>query len=214
MGLSGIFLILFLTVHLTGNLQLLYQDEGEAFNSYAYFMGHNGLIQFISKGNFALILLHAIIGIYLWVRNKAARGTERYAVQKTRAVNTHPGFAKNMWFLGIIIFVFIAIHLYQFWFQMKFGELGMVSYNGQEPVKDLYSLVKLTFTNLPFVLFYLFCMIIIGFHLWHGFQSAFQTLGVNHPKYSPFIRLLGKIYSVAIPFGFAIIPIILYLRNA
>ena len=119
MSLTGIFLILFLTVHLIGNLQLLAGDGGEKFNIYADFMGHNTLVQIISKGNFFFILLHAVIGIVLWFQNKAARGS-RYAVQ-TKA-NT--SFAsRNMAWLGIVILGFISVHLYQFYLQMKFPDL-------------------------------------------------------------------------------------------
>ncbi len=217
MSLTGLFLILFLIVHLAGNLQLLNNDGGESFNIYADFMAHNPLIQFISKGNFFFILLHAVVGTGLWLTNRAARGSERYAVQKTRATNTNAGFAKNMWFLGVIIFVFIIDHHLQYWSQIKYGEVGeevmMVSYVEPE-VKDLYSLVASTFTNLPFVIFYVVSMVVIAFHLWHGFQSAFQTIGWNHPKYSPIIRFLGKAYSILIPLGFAVIPIVFYLKNA
>lgn len=213
MGLTGLFLILFLAVHLVGNLQLLYDDGGEAFNAYADFMGNNTLIQIVSKGNFLFILLHAVVGLYLWLSNKAARGKTKYAKQKVRAVNTNPGFAKNMAVLGTILLVFILIHLYQFWLKMKMGAVDTVVVDGAE-VSNLYALVSTTFSDPLFVVFYVICMAVVAFHLWHGFQSAFQTFGVNHPKYSPAIHLLGKAYSVLIPLGFAIIPIVFYLRNS
>ncbi|MCB0519095.1 MAG: succinate dehydrogenase cytochrome b subunit [Saprospiraceae bacterium] len=216
MSLTGIFLILFLVVHLAGNLQLLNNDEGESFNVYSEFMAHNAIIQTISKGNFFFILLHVVIGTGLWLKNRQSRGSERYAVQVTRATQTNAGFAKNMWFLGVIVFVFIIVHLAQFWAVMKFGNVGsdvrMVSYGGEE-LKDLYSLVATAFTNLGYVIFYVVCMAVIAFHLWHGFQSAFQTIGFNHPKYTPAIHFLGKAYAVLIPLGFAIIPIIFYLKH-
>ena len=217
MSLTGLFLILFLLIHLAGNLQLLHDDGGEAFNVYSNFMAHNPLIQFISKANFFFILLHAVVGTWLWLSNRAARGNERYAVQKTRATNTTAGFAKNMWFLGVIVFVFIIVHLAQFWFLMKFGTAGTdfttVNY-GDGEIKNLFTLVADAFKNLPFVIFYVICMAVIAFHLWHGFQSAFQTIGWNHPKYSPIIRFLGKAYSILIPLGFAVIPIVFYWQNA
>jgi len=215
MALSGLFLILFLAVHLAGNLQLLQNDGGVAFNAYSDFMGHNPLIQLVSKGNFFFILLHAIVGLALWSKNRAARGTQGYAVVKTTATQTNPTFAKYMWIYGVIILVFIIIHLVQFWGVMKFGEIGtavqLVEIEGKQ-VKDLYSLVAATFTNLGFVVFYVLCMVVLAFHLWHGFQSAFQTFGLNHPKYTPIIQFLGKAYSVLVPLGFAVIPIVFYLR--
>jgi succinate dehydrogenase / fumarate reductase, cytochrome b subunit len=216
MSLTGIFLLLFLVVHLIGNLQLLHEDNGVAFNEYAHLMGNNTLIQVISKGNFFFILLHAVIGTVLWIANRSARGAQGYAVVKTKATQTAPVVAKNMWFYGIVIFVFIIIHLAQFWAVMKYGKAGdvqMVDIDGVQ-VKDLYSLVAATFTNLGFVVFYVMCMVVIAFHLWHGFQSAFQSMGLNHPKYTPIIQFLGKAYSVLVPLGFAVIPIVFYLRNA
>ncbi|RMD76226.1 MAG: succinate dehydrogenase, partial [Bacteroidetes bacterium] len=93
------------------------------------------------------------------------------------------------------------------------GDIGMVTYDGHE-VKDLYTLVAATYQDLGFVIFYVVCMVVIGAHLWHGFQSAFQTLGINHPKYSPLIHFLGKLYSVLVPLGFALIPILFFLKHA
>jgi succinate dehydrogenase / fumarate reductase cytochrome b subunit len=213
MSLTGIFLILFLTVHLIGNLQLLAGDGGEKFNVYADFMGNNTLIQIISKGNFFFILLHAVLGIMLWMQNKSARGS-RYAVQTTSNTSFT---SRNMAWFGIIIFVFILIHLYQFFLQMKapniFDSTELVAYDGVE-VRNLYKLVAATFSNLGFVIFYVISMIVIGLHLNHGFQSAFQSLGLNHKKYTPLIKGLGTAYSILIPLGFAAIPIAFYLMNA
>mgnify|MGYP001183644287 CR=1 FL=1 len=213
MSLTGLFLIVFLVIHLIGNLLLLNNDGGESFNMYAHFMANNPLIQLVSKGNLFFILLHAVVGTALWAKNRAARGGQRYAVKVTRSDTTNAGFAKNMWFLGVIVFVFIIVHLAQFWAVMKFGTVGtnvnMVSY-GAEEMKDLYALVAAAFSNIGYVLFYVICMAVIAFHLWHGFHSAFQTLGWDHPKYTPAIKFVGKAYSVLIPLGFAIIPIFYY----
>ncbi len=212
MSLTGLFLIIFLVVHLVGNLQLLSSDGGKQFNLYAKFMTTNPLIKFISYGLYAFILLHSIQGILLWLKNRRARGSERYAVQKTRATGTVTGLAKNMGWLGIIIFVFLIIHMYQFWFQMKIDALPYATYDGVS-VKNLYAPVKAAFTNMGFVVFYIISMIIIGLHLKHGFQSSFQTLGLNHQKYTPFIKGLGTAYAILIPLGFALIPLIFFFRN-
>lgn len=207
MSLTGLFLITFLPVHLIGNLLLMSGDEGEAFNLYAAFMTGNPLVKFLSYGLYSFILLHAVQGILIWRQNAGAR-TSRYAV-KNAATTTFS--SRNMGWLGIIILVFILIHMYQFWLQMKLGATEMVTYNGVE-VKDLYKIVSYTYENIGFVIFYVISMAVIGLHLWHGFQSAFQSLGLNHQKYTPFIRVLGMIYSVLIPLGFAVIPIYMYLN--
>jgi succinate dehydrogenase / fumarate reductase cytochrome b subunit len=208
MSLTGLFLILFLVVHLAGNLQLLMNDGGEAFNLYAKKMTTNPLIMTISYLLYFFILLHAVQGIALWLQNRAARGGQRYAVSNTKSSS----FAsRNMAWLGIIIFVFIVIHMWQFWLQMKLGAVEKVQYAGYDyKVKDLYTPVVYAFQQWYFVVFYVFSMGVIAYHLLHGFQSAFQTLGINHKKYTPLIKTVGVIYSILIPLGFAIIPIYMF----
>jgi succinate dehydrogenase / fumarate reductase cytochrome b subunit len=209
MSLTGLFLISFLVIHLIGNLQLLNDDGGESFNLYAYFMTHNPLIKTVSYLLYASILLHAVQGWALWRKNRQARGGQRYAVKATRAVGTNSFAASNMGWLGTIIFIFIVIHMYQFWLQMKLGNTGMATYDGQQ-VKDLYALVSVAYSNLGYVIFYVVSMVVIGYHLLHGFQSAFQTLGINHRKYTPFIKGVGLVISILLPLGFAIIPLYMY----
>jgi succinate dehydrogenase / fumarate reductase cytochrome b subunit len=212
MSLTGLFLILFLIVHLAGNLQLLKDDGGQAFNLYAKFMTTNPVIKVISYGLYLFILIHTFQGWMLWAKNRGSRN-KGYAAYKVRAVKTNGLFAKNMGWLGTVIFIFIIIHLWQFWYKMKFGELGNVDYDGVF-ANDLYSPVKVAFSSPFFVIFYVVSMVVIAFHLWHGFQSAFQTLGWNHGRSSKIIRFLGKVYAVVVPAGFAIIPIVFYLRYA
>ncbi len=210
MSLTGLFLIVFLLIHLIGNLQLLYADSGEAFNLYAKFMTTNPLIKTVSYLLYAFILIHAIQGWLLWRKNKQARGSQGYAVKVTKTVGTNRFASVNMGWLGTIIFVFLLIHLYQFWLQMKLDKLPMASYDGVE-VKDLYIIVSQAYQNIGFVIFYVVSMVVVALHLYHGFQSAFQTLGLNHRKYTPLIKGIGVVYSIAIPLGFAIIPLYMYL---
>ena len=206
MSLTGLFLITFLVVHLAGNLQLLKGDEGASFNEYAYFMTHNPLIKTISYGLYFFILLHTVLGIAIWARNRKAKGT-RNAV----STSANSGWAsKNMALLGTLIFAFILIHMGDFWFKMKMDQLPYMTVDGQE-YKDLYHQVMTTFSNPVFVVIYVIGMLVLGFHLWHGFQSAFQTLGINHPKYTPIIKGLGKAYAIIVPLAFAVIPVYMYL---
>lgn len=211
MSLTGIFLMLFLIVHLLGNLQLLKDDDGEAFNTYAFFMTHNPLIKIISYSLYAFILWHAVQGIRLWQNNRAARGNVGYAVSHTR---TSERSARNMAWLGIVIFVFIILHMWQFWLQMKMGVLPPVDVAAYDhPVQNLYLPVAEAFRNPLYVIFYVISMVVIAFHLWHGFWSSFQTLGLNHPRYTPLIKAVGYIYAIGIPAGFALIPILSYLSG-
>lgn len=206
MSLTGLFLILFLVIHLIGNLQLLKDDGGKAFNLYADFMVGNPLIKTVSYGLYFFILLHAIQGILIARYNKTTKGS-KYAVQNSPKTTWA---SKNMALLGILILAFLLLHMGDFWFKMKFtDQLAMVDYDGKT-VKDLYGRVALAYQELWIVVAYLAGLIALSFHLWHGFQSAFQTLGLNHKKYTPAIKSLGKFYSIIIPFAYAIIPIYYY----
>lgn len=208
MALTGLFLILFLAVHLVGNLQLLKDDQGRAFNIYAEFMSTNPLVQTISKGNFFFILLHIGVSIVLTIRNRAARGPVGYAVTTGKSSIWS---SRNMGILGTLILVFLVIHLKDFWGQMHYGDMAKVTYDGQE-YRDIYSTVSLWFDKGWYVGLYVFCMAAVGFHLWHGFASAFQTLGLNHLKYNPLIHFVGKAFSVIVPVLFALIPILMFLN--
>jgi succinate dehydrogenase cytochrome b subunit len=123
--------------------------------------------------------------------------------------NSSPWVSRNMGILGTIIFVFLIIHLKDFWAQMHWGGIPTQTYDGTE-YKDLYSLVSLAFGQGWYVALYTVSMVMLAFHLWHGFASAFQTLGLNHIKYSPAIKFIGRVYSIVIPALFAWIPISMF----
>lgn len=210
MSLTGIFLILFLTVHLIGNLQLLIDDEGKAFNIYSDFMGNNTLIQIISKGNFFFIILHTIQGILLYFKNKSAKGS-KYAVSPK---NKTTWASKNMALLGTLVLAFILMHLGHFFYEFKFNAAAqaMASYDGVQII-DSYARVVEVLTDPIWLACYLLGLAVLAFHLSHGFGSAFQSLGLNHKKYTPIINFVGKAYSILIPLGFAIIPLYLFFTK-
>jgi succinate dehydrogenase / fumarate reductase cytochrome b subunit len=207
MALTGIFLVLFITIHLIGNLQLLKGDEGKAFNLYAAFMTTNPLIKTVSYLNYTFILIHVFWALALTIRNRQARGPEGYAVTSSKSTTWS---SRNMGILGTIIFIFIIIHLQQFWAQMHWGGIATSDYDGKV-VKNLYGVVAFAYQNLWNVVLYVVCMGVLGFHLWHGFASSFQTLGLNHPKYTPVISFVGKAFSIVVPALFAVIPVKMYL---
>lgn len=209
MALTGLFLILFLVIHLAGNLQLLFNDGGKAFNIYATSMANNPFIKIVSYGNFFFIIVHVIDGIILTMKNKAARNV-RYKVPTKDSKSSWA--SKNMALLGIITLIFIIAHLKGFWFEFKFGAIPFTTYDGVE-YKDVYQIVAATYAQPLFAGFYVICMIFLGLHLSHGFSSAFQSMGLNHKKYTPFISKLGLLYSILVPLGFASIPIIMFLRG-
>lgn len=206
MALTGLFLILFLVVHLIGNLQLLKGDQGQSFNIYAQFMTSNPLIIVISYVNYTAILVHVIWSIIISSRNRKARGAEGYAIVR----NSSHWTSRNMGILGTFIFIFLVIHLRSFWYEMHWGGIPTATYEGGE-YKNLYAVVENAYADLWFVLLYVVSMALLGFHLFHGFGSAFQTLGLNHVKYNPLIRFVGVAFAIVVPALFALIPIYMYL---
>jgi succinate dehydrogenase / fumarate reductase cytochrome b subunit len=224
MGATGLFLCLFLVGHLAGNLQLFIGGaEGQLqFNEYAKFMTTNPAVKILSYVTYFSILFHAVDGILLTVQNRKARPV-KYAYNKPSA---NSGWAsRNMAVLGTLVLAFIVVHMSNFWAEMHWGEIPVQTTGPEgdildEPLKDLHSVV-LGFFNpaenslaLAAAILYALAMVAIAFHLWHGFQSAWQSLGVNHPKYTPIIKGVGKAFSVVIPALFAIIPLYLYFTQA
>jgi len=209
MSLTGLFLIVFLLVHLIGNFQLLVSDGGQAFNEYAKFMTTNPLIKTTSYGLYAFIVLHAVQGIAIWAKNRSARG-QKYAVKKTRAVGTSAAASSNMALLGTIVLVFLFLHMGDFWWAMKWDAVPMADCYDGDVYQDLYAKVYISFKQPWIVVAYLVGLVGLAFHLLHGFQSAFQTLGINHKKYTPLIRGLGWAYSILVPLGFAAMPLFFY----
>jgi len=206
MALTGLFLILFLVIHLIGNLQLLKEDNGQAFNVYAKFMTTNPLIVTISYVNYILILVHVIWALLITVGNRKARGSQGYAVVN----NSSPWTSRNMGVLGTFTLIFLVIHLRGFWYEMHWGGIPTVNYDGEE-VKDLYATVDAAYSQAWYVGVYVFSMLMLAFHLWHGFASSFQTLGWNHKKYNPVIAFVGKAFAIIVPALFALIPIWMFL---
>lgn len=205
MALTGLFIILFLVVHLAGNLQLMYDDGGRAFNVYAQFMTTNPIVKVISYVNYTIILMHIIWAIILTVRNRRARGPETYAVTD----NSSHWTSRNMGILGTFIFIFLVIHLRGFWYEMHWGGIATATYDGVV-YKDLYAVVDAAYSQWWYVAIYVFSMLMLAFHLLHGFRSAFQTLGLNHVKYNPIIRVVGVAFAVIVPALFALIPVYMY----
>lgn len=205
MSLTGLFLCSFLIVHLVGNLQLLGADAQLKFNAYAKFMTTFPLIKFLSYGLYAGFLLHIIQGIQLVMKNKSARPV---GYKKDKGYGSS-GASRNMGLLGTIILVFLVIHMKSFWYEMHWGEIG----NDSAGNRDLFAVVNAAFGQLWYVALYVVSMFALAFHLLHGFQSAFQTLGINHKKYTPAIKLVGFAFSVIVPAAYAAIPIVMFLTQ-
>lgn len=209
MAATGLFLCTFLIGHLAGNLQLMLKFSPESaaqFNDYAYFMTHNIFIKVLSYVTYISILFHAVDGILLAVANKKARPIG-YAMSNPSANSSWS--SRNMAMLGTLILAFIIMHMAQFWGRMHFGELPTYKMEGKE-IKDLYSIViyfyKQEGTGLVWCFVYLIGMIALAFHLMHGVQSAFQSVGLRHAKYTPKIKSISMGFAILVPALFALIP--------
>lgn len=199
MALAGLFLISFLVVHLAINLLLLCNDDGAAFVVAVEFMTTNPLVKIMEiflMGGFAV---HMIIGVIIQIQNWMARPV-RYKVEGYSHLSF---FSKYMIHTGAIIFIFLAVHFTNFYF-VKLGLVNPPTGVGKE---DFYQMAILLFANKFYAILYVVLMVFLGFHLHHAFQSAFQTLGLNHTKYTPFIKVVSTIYSIVVPLGFASIPL-------
>jgi succinate dehydrogenase / fumarate reductase, cytochrome b subunit len=209
MALTGLFLCSFLIIHLIGNLQILKDDGGEAFNLYAKFMTTNPLIKTVSYLLYSSILGHAFYGLFLAYQNKQARPQAYHSFE-----NKSSWASRNMAILGTMILVFVAVHMHDFWWQYHNDGLPYKAYASEFGkalvVKDLYQLVWTAFKVEWIVAFYVISMVVLSYHLLHGFQSAFQTLGINHKKYTPFVQTFGFVFAIIIPAVFALIPFYVY----
>jgi len=199
MALAGIFLLLFLPVHLGINFLLLNEDP-VPFNEAAHFMATFPPIKIFEVVLLLTFLIHIVWGIILQIQNWMARPVG----YKVTNYSQTSFFSKFMIYTGGIVLIFLVIHFINFYLM----KLGMVEGDPENFYKEAHDLFQLP----GYLVFYLFSFVILGFHLHHAFQSAFQTLGWNHHKYTPAIKAIGLIYSIIIPLGFFIIPILIYLK--
>src|SRR5690554_4349698 len=209
MSFTGLFLIIFLIGHAAGNLLLFKNDGGQAFNEYAHFMSTNQLIFIVRIITFVSIIFHIIYSIVLTKNNSQARPVG-YAVVKA-SPNTS-WMSRNMGLLGLIVLIFLIIHLRTFLYEMSFGEVPYVEYESGV-VKNLYAIVVDAFSKLWYTGLYVIFMVALALHLAHGFHSSFQTAGVRHKKYTPIIKKAGIAFSIIVPLLFAAMPIYLFIKS-
>ncbi|MGL4631349.1 MAG: succinate dehydrogenase cytochrome b subunit [Leadbetterella sp.] len=241
MSLTGLFLCTFLVVHLIGNLQLFNHDGGYSFNTYAVFMTTFPVIKIVSYVNYFLILFHAFWGLYLAYLNKKARPVG-YAVSNNSSSVFSRNMAIIGTILLVYIVVHMSDFWYKYHFEnlpytkytevLSSGEISsermpaeytqdvkkiemvdVVSGTKTLIVKDLYEEVSEAFKNPIMVLIYILGMFAVAFHMYHGFQSAFKSLGINNQKYTPIIKFVGVwFFAVLIPIGYAAMPIYFFFK--
>ena len=203
MGLTGIFLILFLIVHVGLNACIWAMDGGEMFNKGAHFMGANVVPRILEVGLFAGILLHIVQGLMLEYQNRSSR-KKGYAVPMGNKGSKW--YSRSMGLLGTIILLFLVMHLRDFWIPNRSNQGWLL---GEEI--DLYQKMISVFQEGWVVLIYVLGCVSLGWHLLHGFQSAFRTFGVSNARYLKLINCIGTVFSIIVPLAFALMPISMYL---
>lgn len=220
MSVSGLFLILFLFVHLILNSFLLLDgvlgfETGQMFNAGVHFMGTNPLIKVIEPTLALGFIVHIVYSLILTLQNMKARGPQTYASgKKTSGVE----FASlNMFPLGLAIFAFLVVHMANFYMKMKGyiawegGEVEFPFFGSMAKGEDAYTLVNQTFQSLPIVLIYIVGSVSLAFHLAHGFWSAFQTIGWNNTVWMPRLKMISNGVGIILGGGFTVIALAQYL---
>ncbi|HMP89581.1 MAG TPA: succinate dehydrogenase cytochrome b subunit [Kiritimatiellia bacterium] len=212
MAVSGIFLMLFLIVHLVGNLTLFVPDGGEMFNQYAHKLESMGPLLYVAEaGLLAIFLFHVITAFQVYAEKRRAR-PDSYAVTASKGGNSRMTVAsKSMIYTGIILLIFIPAHIWMFKFNSG-KDHPTATVHGEE-VKDLYTVVADAFSN-PYVAFgYTAVMLLLGLHLRHGFWSALQSLGAMCPKGTKAIYAAGLVFAVLLAGGFLLLPLYFYFAS-
>jgi len=197
MALAGLFLLLFLPVHLGINLMLL-KDNPEPFNKAAHFMASFPLIKVIELFLLLTIVVHIGYGIFLQIQNWLSRPI-RYAVSNKSKTSA---FSRFVFWTGGAILIFLVIHFFNFYFI----KLGLVDGDPE----NFYSVAHQLFIIPGYVILYWVCFIVLGLHLFHALRSAFQTLGLANEFWTPVIRAISLIYAIVLPLGFAVIPLVIW----
>jgi len=206
-SLSGLFLIVFLLVHLTVNLMLIFDDTGALFNEAAHFMATNPAIKIMEPVLALGFVVHILYALIVTLKNYMARPA-RYNKRNSQETGGWP--SRNMFFLGSTIFIFLVIHIWNFFWKMRFAGDSLLDHilvNGTE-MENSYNLVATLFkTSCIYSILYILGAIALGLHLSHGFWSAFHTIGLNNNVWMSRLRTVATIYAVIIAVGFSIIPI-------
>ena len=198
MALAGLFLLTFLPIHLIINLMLLRSDP-VPFNEAAHFMATFPLVKIMEIVLIGAILAHISWGIYLQIQNWLARPIGYVSGNKSET----SFFSRFMIWTGASVLTFLVLHFFNFYFV----KLGLVDGNPE----DFYSMAHSLFKIPAYNYIYLTCFALLGLHLYHAFNSAFQTLGLNHRLWTPVVKVVSLIYAIILPAGFAFISISLWL---
>ncbi len=211
MAVTGLFLILFVIGHLSGNISLYYPD-GTAFNRYAELLASFGILFYVGEiGLLVLFLVHIVTAIQVSRLNRAARPVG-YKVYQSKGGPSRANLSSRFMIVsGVLLLAFLVLHVWQFRFGPAIPDGYVVDMDGKQ-IRDLHRLVIETFQNPVYVIIYVFAMIMLAFHMRHGFWSAFQSLGAKNPSLHRFLEKLAIALAVFVSLGFMGIPIWIYFR--
>lgn len=215
-SLTGLFFVGFVIGHLTGNF-LLFAGPA-AFNNYAHFLTgffHGAGLYVVEAVMLLFLLTHAYTGISVWINKASARKRDYKVKGNAGGRSAKSPSSKSMLYTGILLLVFIAFHIAQFKFGVMDGRDGSLHYVivAGEQVRNLYGLVVDSFQQWYWTFGYIFIMLILGTHLWHGAWSAFQSLGLANDNTYPTLRLASRVLAVLLALGFIALPAVIYLGN-
>ncbi|HET7217289.1 MAG TPA: succinate dehydrogenase cytochrome b subunit [Vicinamibacterales bacterium] len=204
-GLTGLALFAYMVLHLAGNALILLGPD--IFNDYSHRLISNPLIVPIEIGLLLVFLLHIYKTVTMWMRNKAARPIGYQKKEMAGHTSRKSLASSTMIASGIILLVFVLVHVKQF----KFGSFYQVQ--GSDAVRDLYRTEIEVFRQPLWVAFYVVGTLVVGLHLRHGVSSAFQSLGLDHPRYTRRITAVGIAFALLIGLGLAAIPVWVYFTH-
>lgn len=208
MALTGLFLISFLIVHAGINACIWAMDGGEMFNKAAHFMGATVVIRIMEIGLFIGFLIHIFQGLSLELQNRSKRKVG-YAVELGNKGSKW--YSRSMGLLGTILLIFLIIHWKHFWVPSRFTGVEEVTLSNGVTTHNMFALMQATFSELWVVIVYVLACVSLCWHLIHGFQSAFRTMGVHNDRYLSLLNSVGIGYSVIISLAFAMMPVTMYL---
>jgi len=212
MGITGLFLMLFIIVHLTINLLLIFDDSGDLFNKGAHFMATNPAVKIMEPLLGIGFLIHIIWSFLISWENWKARPVK---YNKQDLSNASSWASRNMLILGSLVLVFLVIHIVNFYWKIKVtGSPLLAETNvGGEMVENTYNLVSSLFIgSWLYSMLYVLGGLLLGLHVMHGFWSSFQTLGLNNTIWMSRLQLAAKIYAIIIAVGFSIIPLYFVIK--
>jgi succinate dehydrogenase / fumarate reductase cytochrome b subunit len=215
MALTGIFLVTFLIVHVGLNSCIFADwvdttDNGEMFNKAAHFMGSTIITRILEAVLFIGFIIHIIQGYVIEAKNRARRG-QGYNVELGSRGSTW--MSRSMALLGTLVFMFLILHISKFWWASRVSQdLAQVSYDGgRTEMHNLFLRMYDVFQNPVIVIIYIISVIVLGFHLWHGFHSAFRSMGVHNKKYLSLLKGMGYGFTVIVCLMFILMPVSMYL---